>query len=88
MALPSHAVSPDFEFVRRIEAAMEKIAEALPHDSDLGLVWERLEGMHAEAITMQTKRTETQSRASKWLARQKDISLRSFATSANDNPAP
>ncbi len=82
------AISTVFAHIERLEAAMSKIARALPHDAALALVWARLVEMHEDAVTEQAKETEAQSSARRWLAAQKEMSFSNTAMSASGNPAP
>lgn len=69
--------------IKRIEAAMSKIARALPSNASLGSVWERLEGMHLEAVRERAIETEIQERARAWLKDQKYC----FPEDPTDRPA-
>lgn len=73
--------------IKRIKAAMFKIAFSLPDDAALGPIWERLVEMLAEARTGEQKRTEAQVSAAAWLA-QNEIGASKLAMSASGNPAP
>lgn len=85
---PAATVSTRTAYVARIEAAMTTIARALPENPSLGLIWTRLENMHAQAVTQQRAETEAQAGARAWLAAQNEMSVRSAAVSASDKPAP
>lgn len=74
--------------IQQIEAAMTKIARALPSNSGLSAVWARLEKMHLKAVTELETETEVQKRARAWLEGQKEIPSRRSAMSDSDKPAP
>lgn len=88
VAAPLAAASSKCAHISRIEAAMFKIARALPSNSSLGSVWTRLEDMHQQAIAERERETETQTRARAWLEAQKEIPSRRSAMSDSGKPAP
>lgn len=88
VAPPHAASSATTANVSRIEAAMSKIARALPANPSLGLVWARLEDMHRQATTRRQDETEAQASARAWLAAQNEISANKAAVSASDKPTP
>lgn len=73
--------------IHRIEAAMAKIATALPDNPALGPVWGRLQVMWTEAKAGQAQETEAQASARAWLA-QKEMSAINAAMSSSGSPAP
>lgn len=87
-APPVAASSIAVASVSRIEAAMSKIARALPANPSVGLIWARLEDMHQQATTRRHEETEAQASARAWLAAQNEISANKAAVSASDKPAP
>ena len=87
-ATASLAVSADAAHVARIEAAMSKIARALPYNAALSPVWARLEQMLGVAVTKRKKETDAQTSARAWLAAQNEMSAKSAAVSASGKPAP
>ena len=74
--------------IKRIEAAMSKIARALPSNTSLSSVWERLEDMHLKAVTERQTETAAQARACAWLEGQKEIFSGRSAVTGSDKPGP
>lgn len=87
-ASPSTGESSVSAHVTRVEAAMSKIARALPDDAALAPVWNRLLEMHAEAVTKKAKETKAQASARMWLVGQNETPSNSTAMSASGKPAP
>lgn len=87
-ASPVAGTSAKYAHIKRIEAAMSKIARALPLNSSLSSVWNRLEDMHQQAMAEREKETEAQVRARAWLKDQNEIPSKRTAISASGKPAP
>ncbi|QFT64587.1 hypothetical protein [Roseivivax sp. THAF30] len=66
--------------IDQIELAMMKIAQTLPDNPALGLIWSRLEAIWTEAKEGQDRQTAEQASAAAWLAsRQNDMGAKRSA---------